>query len=367
MSISSPETLIDDIYQAALVPEKWPDVLGRLSKIIDGAGGLLFTTRLDRIKWTASPDIHALFEEFLRDGWAAINRRPAQIARLNYAGFIRDNDHFTPEELDNDPVYRDFYRKRGIGWATGTILDVPSGDSIIFSFERAFDKGPVPAEFLPFFDGLRPHLARAALLASRFGLERAQTMTGALEALGLPGAVLRGQGALFAANPSFEKLIPTVAYDRRDRLHLNEDAADKLLGHALARFALQGGGAAVSSIPVPAREGSPPLILHLVPIRGEAHDVFTQATSLLVVTPVDRAIVPDAQLLRGLFDLTPAEARVAYGIGDGQTIEAIAAAFGLSRETIRSQLKGVLAKTGVRRQTQLVGLLTGTMPRLASP
>jgi len=43
-------------------------------------------------------------------------------------------------------------------------------------------------------------------------------------------------------------------------------------------------------------------------------DIFTQATALLVVTPVDRAAVPTAEVLQGLFDLTPAEARGAGGI-----------------------------------------------------
>ena len=57
-------------------------------------------------------------------------------------------------------------------------------------------------------------------------------------------------------------------------------------------------------------------------------DIFTQATALLVVTPVDRAAVPTAEVLQGLFDLTPAEARVARGIGQAEAIDALADATG---------------------------------------
>jgi DNA-binding CsgD family transcriptional regulator len=103
------------------------------------------------------------------------------------------------------------------------------------------------------------------------------------------------------------------------------------------------------------------MILHLLPVRGAANDIFSQATSLLVVTPVDRAVVPTAKVLQGLFDLTPAEARVARGIGEAQTVEALALSAGVSIETVRSQLKAVLSKTGLSRQQELINLLAGNM------
>ncbi len=31
-----------------------------------------------------------------------------------------------------------------------------------------------------------------------------------------------------------------------------------------------------------------PMVLHVVPVRGSARDIFTQATFMLIVTPVDR-------------------------------------------------------------------------------
>ena len=64
-------------------------------------------------------------------------------------------------------------------------------------------------------------------------------------------------------------------------------------------------------------------------------------------------------------DLTAAEARVARAIAQCRTVEQIAAEAGTSPQTVRSQLKGVMAKTGVSRQAELVGLLAGAaLPRL---
>ena len=361
------ETLADRIYEAAVVPEKWPAVLDEMSAAADGAGGVLFTANANHVIGVTSPNLTSLFEEFVRDGWAEKNTRPVRLAAGNHPGFVSEYDLFTDEELDNDPVYRDFYRKHGLGWGTGTMVETPSGDSIIFSFERAYNKGPVPDATVKQFDMLRPHLVRAALLSSRLGLERAVATANALQSIGLPGAVLFRGGRLLAANHLFEQFMPTLFQDRRERLVLADVAADALLAVALREDLLTSGRTVVSSIPVAATQTHPPLILHLLPISGAAHDVFLRATSLLVVTPVDRAIVPKAHVLQGLFDLTPAEARVARGIGEAQSIDAIAASLGVSSETVRTQLKAVLSKTGLSRQQELISLLAGKALPVAEP
>jgi DNA-binding CsgD family transcriptional regulator len=96
-----------------------------------------------------------------------------------------------------------------------------------------------------------------------------------------------------------------------------------------------------------------------VPIKRQARDIFSGATFLLIVTPLASPRAPSSEVLNGLFDLSPTEARTAQGLVEGKSIDEVAVANGLSRETIRTQLKSVLSKTGMRRQSELVGLLAG--------
>jgi DNA-binding CsgD family transcriptional regulator len=182
-------------------------------------------------------------------------------------------------------------------------------------------------------------------------------MTAALELVGLPAAVLRESGRMSTANPLFQKLMPGVVQDRRERLALSDLAADAMLADALNRLAARTEG--VQSIPLAARVHQNPMVMHLLPVRGSAHDIFSQASTIVVVTPVDRANVPTAEILEGLFDLTPAEARIARAIGAGQSVGDIAVLSGVSVGTVRGQLKAVLAKTGVGRQAELALLLSG--------
>ncbi len=101
------------------------------------------------------------------------------------------------------------------------------------------------------------------------------------------------------------------------------------------------------------------MVVHLVPVRRTANDLFGGASALVVLTPVDRQMVPSAEVLQGLFDLTPAEARAARGVAGGQTLDEIARVHRVSKETVRSQMKSALAKTGMRRQAALARLLAG--------
>jgi len=192
--------------------------------------------------------------------------------------------------------------------------------------------------------------------------EHVRSPRAAAEALGLIGlsaAVLGPRGQLLAANRLFENLIPSVVRERAERLAFADSAADALFAEALAPAIPPGAAGALCSIPIRSRRERPPMIAHLVPLGSAAHDIFAGVSGILIVTPLTLRAPPNAEVLQVLFDLTPAEARVARGIGEGRTVEAIAETFGLSRETIRSQLKAVLGKTGLGRQADLVAMLAG--------
>jgi DNA-binding CsgD family transcriptional regulator len=62
-------------------------------------------------------------------------------------------------------------------------------------------------------------------------------------------------------------------------------------------------------------------------------------------------------VLERLFELTPAEARLAWLVGAGCGLTEAAERLGVSPHTARTQLKCVFAKTATGRQSQLVRLL----------
>jgi DNA-binding CsgD family transcriptional regulator len=85
----------------------------------------------------------------------------------------------------------------------------------------------------------------------------------------------------------------------------------------------------------------------------EAH-FFLTFSELGVSPPEDRM-----RHVMASFGLTPAEQRLTRFLSAGGRLSAAAAAFGLSRHTVRNQLRAIFDKVGVRRQAELTRILWG--------
>lgn len=68
--------------------------------------------------------------------------------------------------------------------------------------------------------------------------------------------------------------------------------------------------------------------------------------------------LPDERTLRTMFGLSPAEAKLALGLLAGRTAGECARNAGVGVATVRSQLHSMFAKTGARRQAELVAILS---------
>ena len=168
------EALIDRIYEAGLVPSLWPSLLGELGAAVGGNGGFLFGVRDGYVSAVNSVEYDQTVPMFLNDGWSERDPLLPRAIALNRAGFVTDYDLVSEEEIATNDVYCNFYRKHGIGYRAGTIIPMPSGDSIAIVLPRHQDRGPVPQQVVQLLDGLRPHLARASLAANRLGFEQAR-------------------------------------------------------------------------------------------------------------------------------------------------------------------------------------------------
>jgi mannose-6-phosphate isomerase-like protein (cupin superfamily)/DNA-binding CsgD family transcriptional regulator len=199
-------------------------------------------------------------------------------------------------------------------------------------------------------------LARASFVAAHMPLEGARAATQALALLGIPALVFADNGNVLAANQLIDTLRGFILWRANDRIALKDARADALLRDAIAT-GYQDDSPSVRSFPV--RHADSIMIAHVVPIRGAARDVFFRCAAMLMLTPVTRPEAPSVDLIRSLFDLTPAEARVARGLAAGQTVKGIAAESGTSTNTVRSHVKVVLTKVGYSRQSDVVALLNG--------
>lgn len=349
------EPLIDQIYEAAVVPDRWPAVLESLGQRFRTKGSLLFAVSTEGTKWLGGGEVTELMREFLAAGWMAHNTRPQLAVERNHPGFLTDLDLLTEEQTQTLPVYTEFLNPRGLVAAAGTFVPGLEDQKLILSVEGFRDHGAARAA-VPELDTLRPHLARAAWVAGQLRLERLKGYVEALERIGCAACVINSRGRLQAANQRIQPELGTALLDRGERLRLADPSADALLAQALGEIAAGHGGG--RSIPLRSSQ-APDLarVLHVLPVRGEAHDLFLDASAVLILVDPHRQVRVPVGLMRTLFDLTPAESKLASRLAGGASLQQVADETGVSVNTLRWQLKSVFAKTGSGSQAELARLL----------
>jgi DNA-binding CsgD family transcriptional regulator len=350
------EKLIDRIYECSVVPELWPDVLDELALITDSIGGMLFSAR-KAVNWTASENVYDAFETYVKDGWLGKCPRRMCMMEKSQPTFFVEQDFWSEDELSNNPFYRDFFHPRGLGWSAGTLLQMPTGDNIVFSIERQLEQGPIERNHVDRLNELRPHLLRSAFVSARLGLQRAQGAGETLSRFGLPALVLDAQGKFVEANDRAQSVAEHVKFgDPGRQVAFADRRAGAFLTSGLETLD-QVAASDSLSFPIRNADGNAVFVGHVMPIKLAAHDVFANSYALLFFTPLDQTRAPSTALMRSLFDMTVAETRIAKGLVKGRTLNEIAAEGGVSITTVRSQLSSVLEKTGCGRQAELVGLL----------
>ncbi len=363
MSPANP--LVDRIYEAAVIPELWRDTCIALAQEIDAYSAAILSVGTDSsYRWISTPKVRDLFQQFAESDARFGNLRPVRALERSPGIFTRDSDVLTPEEMAADPVLQQLVYPNGMKWTAGCVILEPSGHSVIFDLMRRAGTEPFSNDDIARLNVLKPDLARAAFMTSRLAFREAASVTSALSMVGLPAVVIGDSGMAIAMNAEMEALAPLVSTGAGNNLNISRPAAKVMLDDALARLRA-GSVPPVQSIPIPASEEFPATILHVLPVRRMARDVFGLSLALMVATPVGEVGPPDMRVLSGLFDLTPAEARLAREVAIGASMETAAATLGLSIETVRTYLKRVMAKTGTRRQAELAVLLSG-LTRLSS-
>ncbi|WID96222.1 helix-turn-helix transcriptional regulator [Bosea vestrisii] len=363
------QDLVERIYEAAFVPEKWSAVLTMASGLSGSASGSICVLSdtapiRGRLSFASSDHGEALegvrriFDEFVNgDHWQFPG--VLRMYTLQPARFVHVEAFMTPEDIERD-TQRLRLRALGIGAHLCAAVPMPSGELVTYVFQRWNEAGGYGQSEIDRLDGLRPHLARAGLVAARLGLERAHTTVSALQAMGLPAAVLTSAGRALAVNALMEAMASIFRPAALGRMAIADAKANRLFQEAVAAARSEIEPAA-RSIPVPAKDQQPALIVHLIPLRRSATDIFSGADTLVVATAVSAsAAVPSPSILSGLFDLTPAEAKLATALAGGSSLEAAAAESGVRMTTARTHLDRIFRKTGTSRQGQLVALLKGT-------
>ncbi len=191
---------------------------------------------------------------------------------------------------------------------------------------------------------------RATHLGARSSIGGVQRL---LDSLPIPAVLLGADRTIVMRNLAAE-IVPdllacmSLSYGRVMRF---TGAATETFERAFAR-ALEG---STSSAVVTLRSHGRPALWRITLSRVSHGDAAADVAVLMLIYP-PAAAGGTLVALQRLFDLTSAEARVLALLLDDCRPREIAGELGISITTVRSHLQALFAKTGTRRQSELVAL-----------
>ncbi len=243
---------------------------------------------------------------------------------------------------------------------TGVSLDQDGGIGII-GVHRQRREGTFDAEAEQRMRLFIPHFQRAMSLTHRLQTLEIQRDSGmaSLDALSL-GLVLAGvDGKIFFANSVAERHLQAGAAvtSLRGHLRLRDARAHDILKQAIQTTAALAYGKSVSSSPLIVVQSQEETRLSLLVCPAPTACHFSGPNVPVVAIYIgepDRKPISLRDLLTQVYGLTPAEGRLLTALLDGERLQETADRLEISVNTIRTQLRSLFAKTGHRRQSDLI-------------
>ena len=370
----TPEQRLDDlvatIYDAAVAPERWSDVLERLRLLFGLSFGAMVTRNADRtqVEWVAVGVDQDDYREFHRKYFRTSVY--AAYTKKWYAGEIIEGSKIAPPKVvRRSEMYQEYLGPRDMheGLRLGLALD-EAGNYQVMSLMRSWSAGRFTPTEIGYAQTLMPHLRRAVALGQR--LRRADMLASAalstLDVLRHAVLLLDETGRVLHANAAAERLIAAgegLAVCQGALQGATPEVTRKLQG-ALARAS--GLGAQAGALRLP-RPGGGALAVLVMPFRQETGWALSRRPAILVsVTDPAAAVAISGQQLTALFGLSGKEAALAGELMAGRELREIAERSHRSINTVRTHLARLMAKTDVNRQSELMRLLS-SLPRTDRP
>lgn len=354
------DRLIESLYESVLDPSLWPQALVELAGRFDATGGQFFVWDQNKDKWPfiafgglAMDDV-----EVYEDYYGAIDPRREKVMRSPVGEWMLCHRYFDDHFAERSEFYQDFLLPGGTRYAAATRLIDGNGRSALIALVRPIGGLHFDEDDLRRLLALTPHLQRVARLHLKLAAESEKA--GLLESLvgTLADALVTvtADGKVHYCNSAAEARfrLPHFPLAVKDGVLVAKDQNAAALLRLRLLEATQGIGGAISL----ASPRSPLEVVHLtlcplsVRLKTMRHESEPQA--LILMTDPSKPGLPASETLQVLFGLTGAEARLALALAAGKSLEEHAIESRIAMSTARTQLNNIFAKTGARRQAEVV-------------
>ncbi|MEO5620610.1 MAG: helix-turn-helix transcriptional regulator [Cypionkella sp.] len=367
--------LIARIYDCAMQPDLWPEVLQDLADRAGAHGAMIF----DRALYPGGEHINlqvcsTTYDPEIVLGYVA-RYNPyevddqAQFARLSTRGdevnLIRCDD-LRPSRavLERQPNVQAMMGM-GIHFRAGALLSKDTDAMDRFALQLRRSQGPIAEPARQWVEALLPHVAKAMSIGRAFFRQGNDNrlLIEIIEALPFGVAIVHRDGTPLLANGEFARLADLYHLRRTGQVKLNLPSLPPALRQLLSSTDAHGQHGARprhEAVFLPGKIEGQGLFLEVGPISQQRElDRFGPDVFLISALDSARSHSINPEVVKRFFPISASELEVLDLVVKGMTNAEIAEVRGRSPETVNSQMKSLIRKSGTRNRTELVRLAVG--------
>lgn len=381
--------LVGRIYDAASDPTRWSEFLSAFARAMNGQGTLIFAHNVETMAASTATDpgmpsgVVNFDPEFVRslaEHYNFVNVWAQNEEALKPGRVVTGSMLYPVRDLPQTEFYNDWLRPQDLFHAIGGLVVQDGPWATKFSCLRSRGADDYDSEELRLYEELLPHLARATHIQSRFAFLQSLSSSSlsVLDAVPAGVLLLDASGRVLHINAAAESEVrradplTLVSGELRTRGSTRAQSALRTITAGaidpvrarreiatVAKLVRRNGEVLyVRALPLPQGKGA---------AGGTRINLRLAACALVVQGTASSSASAGPQIIRHLYGLTPAEYRVAALIAQGKSVPQAAAELGVSRNTLKTQLKSIFTKTGTHRQGELVRLWCGAASATATP
>jgi DNA-binding CsgD family transcriptional regulator len=367
--------LIGNVYDAALDPTLWVDVLDEAAQFVGGPAASLYSR--DIVRKTANVvyqfglearQVQLYMEKYIKLDPTAIGYFMAEIEEPVSAGDVMLYDEFVETRF-----YKEWVQPQGLVDSAHAMLEKSGTGAAAFVVFRHQRNGLVDGEARRRMRLVVPHIRRAALVGKTVDLKKteAATLADAFDEMSAGIFFVDATGRIVHANTAGHAILDEADILRAawGRLVARDPQTDQTLADLFATARNGDAAIGVKGIALPLATGNGErYVCHVLPLtsgaRRRAGTSYAAVAALFVhKVALNTPSVPET--IAKAYKLTPTELRVLLAIVEVGGVPEVAEVLGISSETVKTHLGRVYSKTGACRQVDLAKLVVGcTSPLL---
>jgi DNA-binding CsgD family transcriptional regulator/PAS domain-containing protein len=368
--------LIGDIYDAALEPTRWVDVLGKIRGYVIGAAAALYWKDAASRNGAAHYDDGGIDPQYRQSYFEHYTKLDPTSTGVFFAKIEEPTataDHVPYDEFLATRFYKEWAQPQGLVDCANVVLDKSLTTYAAFSVFRHERHGVADEGMRERMRLIAPHVRRAVLIGKVIDMKTAEAATFAdtLDGISAGMFLVDASGRIVHANAAGHAMLAAggLLCAPSGRLATADPETDRALRDIFT--AAGSGDAAIGikgiAVPLTARDGEHH-VAHVLPLTSGARrraGASYAAVAALFVHKASLSTASAPEVIAKMYRLTPSELRVLLAVvGVGGAPE-VAEALGIAETTVKFHLQNLFEKTGTHRQADLVKLVAGFANPLA--